>query len=83
MPNEIAVEGHTDNVPINTPEYPSNWESSAARSARVVRYFVEIRGLTPERFSAIGYGEFRPVDSNATAVGRSRNRRVVFVIRGI
>ncbi len=83
MPNEIAVEGHTDNVPINTPEYPSNWELSAARSARVVRYFVEIRGLTPERFSAIGYGEFRPVDSNATAVGRSRNRRVVFVIRGI
>lgn len=83
MPNEIAVEGHTDNVPINTPEYPSNWELSGGRSARVVRYFVEIRGLTPERFSAVGYGEFRPVDTNATEAGRSRNRRVVFVIRGI
>jgi chemotaxis protein MotB len=83
MPNEIAVEGHTDNVPINTPEFPSNWELSTGRAARVVRYFVEIRGLLPERFSAIGYGEFRPVDSNATAEGRSRNRRVVFVIRGI
>ena len=83
MPNEIAVEGHTDNVPIDTPLYPSNWELSAARSARVVRYFVEIHGLTPERFSAVGYGEFRPIDTNATAEGRSRNRRVVFVIRGI
>ncbi len=83
MPNEITVEGHTDNVPINTPEFPSNWELSTGRSARVVRYFVEIHGLTPERFSAVGYGEFRPIDSNATAEGRSRNRRVVFVIRGI
>lgn len=83
MPNEIAVEGHTDNVPISTPEFPTNWELSTARSARVVRYFVEIHGLTPERFAAIGYGEFRPTDSNATAEGRSRNRRVIFVIRGI
>ncbi len=81
MPNSITVEGHTDNIPINTVEFPSNWELSSARASRVVRYFTEIKGLEPTRFAAAGYGEYHPVESNLTAEGRSRNRRVVLVIR--
>ncbi|KAF0195868.1 MAG: chemotaxis protein MotB [Bacillota bacterium] len=81
MPNDVVVEGHTDNIPIKTLEYPTNWELSAARSARVVRYFTEISGLDPRRFAAMGYGEFRPAVSNATVEGRTHNRRVVLVIK--
>jgi len=76
------VQGHTDNVPISTVEFPTNWELSTSRATRVVRYFVEVRELNPHRFSAAGYGEFQPVDSNETSEGRSRNRRVVFLLRG-
>lgn len=83
MPNEVTIEGHTDNIPIRTAEFPTNWELSGARSARVVRYFVEIRGLDPKRFAATGYGEHRPLEKNNTADGRARNRRVVFVIKPI
>lgn len=81
MPNDVVVEGHTDNIPIRTLEFPTNWELSAARSARVVRYFTEIRGLDSRRFAAMGYGEFRPSTSNATADGRNQNRRVVLLIK--
>lgn len=80
IPNLIRVEGHTDNVPINTERYPSNWELSTARATSVVRYFIERGFLTPERLSAAGYGEFKPVDSNASEDGRRRNRRVDVVI---
>lgn len=83
MPNDVVVEGHTDNIPINTVEFPTNWELSAARSARVVRYFTEIQGLDSRRFAAMGYGEFRPTASNATADGRNQNRRVVLLINAI
>jgi chemotaxis protein MotB len=81
MPNDVVIEGHTDNIPIKTMEFPTNWELSASRSARVVRYFTEIRGLDARLFAAMGYGEFRPTASNATAQGRTQNRRVVLLIK--
>ena len=77
--NIIHVEGFTDNVPINNFEFRSNWELSAARAASVVHLFTRL-GIDPQRMAAIGYGEFRPVDSNDTPEGRARNRRVVLVI---
>lgn len=78
--NQIIVEGHTDNVPIRTFLYPSNWELSVARSVSVARYLVEQHGLDPGRFIATGYGEYHPLDSNETPEGRARNRRVNIVI---
>lgn len=80
MPNEIRVEGHTDNVPIATPLYPSNWELSSARATTVGRYLAEQNGIAPNRLSAAGYGEFRPVAPNDTREGRARNRRVDLVV---
>lgn len=79
VPNRVHVEGFTDDVPIQTPLYPSNWELSAARAASVVHLLME-QGLAPERMAAVGYGEHRPIASNASAEGRMRNRRVVLVI---
>ena len=79
FPNPIRVEGHTDNRPINTRIFPSNWELSSARAASVVHLFTEV-GLTPARLAVIGLGEFRPSQSNDTAEGRNVNRRVVLVI---
>lgn len=78
-PNHLEVEGHTDDSPINNPVFPSNWELSAARSSRVVRIFAQ-NGVSPERMAAVGYGEHRSIDSNATPEGRARNRRVTVVI---
>lgn len=80
LDNSIHVEGHTDNVPIKTITYPSNWELSAARAASVVEYLAR-QGVDPARLAAIGYGEYRPVSSNETAEGRSQNRRVSLLIR--
>lgn len=79
VPNDIQVEGFTDNTPISTPAYPSNWELSSARASSVVRLFAD-SGVPPERLVAVGYGEFRPVDSNGTPEGRARNRRVTVMI---
>lgn len=79
LPNPVQVEGFTDNVPISTSRFPSNWELSAARAASVVHLFTQ-NGVNPERMSAIAYGEYRSVGSNDTPEGRSRNRRVVLVI---
>lgn len=75
----IVVEGHSDNIPINTPRFPSNWELSAARAAAVVRH-LETRGLNPTRLRAAGLAETRPIASNATPQGRSQNRRVEIVM---
>jgi chemotaxis protein MotB len=80
MPNEIRIEGHTDNVPIATPLYPSNWELSSARAITVGRYLAEHDAITPTRLVAAGYGEYRPVVSNDTREGRARNRRVDLVV---
>lgn len=79
QPNRIHVEGYTDNLPIQSARYPSNWELSAARAAAVVRLFAA-RGISPDRMAAIGYGEQRPAESNATEAGRNQNRRVVIVV---
>lgn len=75
----IEVEGHTDDIPISTAQFPSNWELSAARAASVV-HFLSRLGVSPGRMAAIGYGEFRPLDENLTAEGRSRNRRVSIML---
>jgi chemotaxis protein MotB len=77
--NAMEIEGHTDNTPISTPVFPSNWELSAARASRVVRLFAQA-GVAPTRMVAVGYGEFRNVDSNDTAQGKARNRRVTVMI---
>lgn len=76
----VIVEGHTCNLPISTPEFPSNWELSVLRAVRVTRYLVEERGLDPRRFTANGYGQYHPLESNDTYEGRARNRRVTIVI---
>ena len=82
VPNKIQVEGNTDDRPIHTDEFPSNWELSAARAASVV-HLMSRMGIAPRRLSAIGYGEYNPVADNATAEGRQKNRRVTLVIRGL
>ncbi|HUX63886.1 flagellar motor protein MotD [Sulfuricella sp.] len=79
VPNDVQVEGFTDNTPINTAAFPSNWELSTARASSVVRLLAE-SGAPPERLVAVGYGEFRPVDTNSTPEGRARNRRVTIMI---
>ena len=79
LPNHIDVEGHTDNLPINTPVYPSNWELSASRAASVVHLFAQ-QGIPPDRLAAIGFGQFRPKGDNKTLKGRRQNRRVKVVI---
>ncbi|OGT19960.1 MAG: hypothetical protein A2V90_07815 [Gammaproteobacteria bacterium RBG_16_57_12] len=79
LKNDIQVEGYTDNVPIKTEIYPSNWELSAARAANVVHLFMN-EGVDPRRMAAIGFGEYRPVGDNGSAEGRSKNRRVAIII---
>ncbi|MCG8483982.1 MAG: OmpA family protein [Clostridia bacterium] len=73
---DIVIEGHTDNLPINTYQFPTNWELSTTRAVNVLRYFVEIKGADPTRISATGYGEYRPLESNDTYAGKAANRRV-------
>ena len=77
--NPIHVEGFTDDLPISTAQFPTNWELSSARSASIVR-MLAMEGLNPARMASVGYGEFQPVAPNTTAEGRGRNRRVVLVI---
>jgi chemotaxis protein MotB len=80
LPYELSVEGHTDNVPIHTPRYPSNWELSAARAAMVTRKLID-QGIAADRVRAIGYGDTRPRSDNLSPEGRARNRRVTFVLQ--
>jgi len=75
MPNQVVVEGHTDDKPIVSGEFRSNWELSTARAFSVVRYFIE-QGVDPKRLSAIGYGEYRPLYPNDTEEHRAFNRRI-------
>lgn len=77
---DVGVEGHTDSVPIKHSGWKSNWELSASRATSVLHYLIEQCGVSPERLSAIGYGEFRPIDTNDTKAGRARNRRVEIII---
>jgi chemotaxis protein MotB len=77
--NLIQIEGHTDNVPISSPQFPSNWELSAARAGTVVRLFAA-NGINERRLVAIGYGDNRPLDTNDSPAGRAKNRRVAIQI---
>lgn len=79
LPNVINIEGYTDNIPIDTIEFPSNWDLSSARATSVVREFIN-NGISPKRLSAIGYGEFHPAADNKSTEGRIKNRRVVLVL---
>lgn len=78
-PNQIKVEGHTDNLPIRTPQFPSNWELSVIRSTNVVQ-ILQRDGIPPNRLSATGYGEYRPISANDTDAGRGKNRRIDLII---
>jgi len=78
--NHVRVEGHTDNVPINTKRFPSNWELSTSRAVNVIKYLSKERKIIPQRLSAVGYGESKPVFPNDTPENRARNRRVEIVI---
>lgn len=74
--NTIMVEGHTDNTPINTEKYESNWDLSFDRAYSVLKLLINQLDHTPETLSAVGYGEYRPIDTNKTPEGRARNRRI-------
>jgi len=76
LPNQLSVEGHTDDVPIATAQFPSNWELSTARASSVLRYLTDRHGVSQDRLSAAGYADRRPVASNETSGGRAQNRRV-------
>jgi chemotaxis protein MotB len=77
---DLRIEGHTDNIPIHTGEFDSNWELSSARATRIARIFLDMKAIPPERLSAAGYSEFHPVASNSTPDGRAENRRVDLVV---
>ena len=82
MENSIIIEGHTDSVPIHNKEFDSNWDLSFHRAYSVLKYFINKKKYSPERLSALGNGEYRPVDTNKTEEGRSKNRRIeVNIIR--
>lgn len=78
--NFIRVEGHTDNVPMNSEMYPSNWDLSVARATSVVRLFYGRSGVDPEKLIAVGYGEYRPIADNSTEEGRQKNRRIDIIV---
>jgi chemotaxis protein MotB len=73
---DMVVEGHSDNIPISTAQYPSNWELSSSRALSVLKYMLEQNKLLPSKLTAVGYGEYRPISDNKTTEGRSKNRRV-------
>lgn len=78
--NEIRIVGHTDNIPISTTQYPSNWELAAARSCAIVRYYAS-QGFSPDRLTCSSYGDTQPIATNDTEAGRAQNRRVNFLIQ--
>ncbi|WP_370060239.1 OmpA/MotB family protein, partial [Neptunomonas phycophila] len=78
----VDIQGHTDNVPINTPQFPTNWELSAVRATTVLRYFMR-GGIQPARVTATGYGDSMPLASNSTLDGQAENRRIEFVLEKV
>jgi chemotaxis protein MotB len=80
LPNSIAVEGHTDDQPISTAAFPSNWDLSTGRANALIRYFTEHHHLRAERFSSAGFAGTRPIETNATAEGQASNRRVELIV---
>jgi chemotaxis protein MotB len=79
-PYDLRIEGHTDNIPIHTAEFDSNWELSSARATGIARLFLDLHALPADRLSAAGYAEFHPLASNDTPEGRAQNRRVDLVV---
>lgn len=73
---KITVEGHSDNIPLRSPKFPSNWELSSARAGRVVRFFIQHGKMDPRRFTAVGYSDTKPLVENTTPENRDKNRRV-------
>jgi chemotaxis protein MotB len=82
VPHRVVVQGHTDDVPITTPRFPSNWELAGARASRVVRLLAE-NGIDPTRLSAVSLGEFQPRAPNDTPQGRARNRRIEITLQPV
>lgn len=80
IPNYIRIEGHTDNIPIHSNKFNSNWQLSVIRATEVTELLITKSGIDPKRISAVGYGEFRPIADNKTEAGRAKNRRVNIVI---
>ena len=80
LPNDIRVEGHTDNVPVNTAAFPSNWHLSVVRALNTAYYLINNEGLIADKVSIVGYSEYKPIASNDTPEGRATNRRVDIVI---
>lgn len=80
-PNRISIEGHTDNTPINTLEFPSNWELSTKRATNVLKYLLEELNFEPKRLTAAGFGEWHPIAPNDTPENKSKNRRVDLIVR--
>ncbi len=79
-PKKVIVEGHTDNIPISTYKFPSNWELSTTRAVNVVKYMIDHNSIDPVRLSAAGYSDQHPISDNNTVDGRKNNRRVDMVI---
>lgn len=81
VPERVVISGHTDNVPISTAQYPSNWELSSQRALNFMKFLMASDArLSPARFSAVGYSEYRPIADNTTEEGRTKNRRVEVLI---
>ena len=80
LPNDIRVEGHTDNLPINSPLYASNWHLSVARALNTAYFLINDQKLDPEKVTIVGYAEYKPIADNITVEGRAKNRRVDIVI---
>jgi chemotaxis protein MotB len=77
---QIKVEGHTDNVPINTPQFPSNWQLSTSRATNVIMHWISTHPKSASKLSAAGYGEYRPITDNSSASGKAKNRRVEIIV---
>jgi len=80
-PNSIQIEGHTDDLPIHTAQFPSNWDLSTARAMSVLRYFLHKGLISPQRLSAAGYGEYHPLVPNSSPANRAKNRRVEIYVQ--
>lgn len=80
LPNDIRIEGHTDNIPISSSQFPSNWHLSVSRALNTAYFLMTEEGLDPEKLSIVGYSEYKPLDSNESINGRASNRRVDIVI---
>ncbi len=80
LPNDVRVEGHTDNIIINSAKYPSNWHLSIARALNTAYYLIQAEDVNPDKISVVGYAEYNPIADNSTPEGRAKNRRVDIII---